>query len=156
MGRVRVSELKPWHLTAILEEQRKPRPRKYRSGRTILVRWGTGSEFIFIASVKAAFRWAIDQELITRNPFRAVKPPRHKTRARERIITPQEHATILQTLHTQPKQQQPLRQLVMALADTGARPGELTNATAADWNDQLGPSFTTEKTAARGSPPQDQ
>ena len=133
---VRVSELKPWHLTAILEEQRKPRTRMYSSGRTILVRWGTGSEFVFIASVKAAFRWAIDQELITRNPFKTVKPPRSKTRTRERIITPQEHTTILQALRTH--QQQPLRQPVVALQDTGARPGELTNATAADWNDQLG------------------
>jgi len=131
-GDVRVSALKPFHLTTVMDAMH--RPRKTKQGQ--VVTWTAGTDRIFLASVKAAFNWALEQELISRHPFRSVKPPRHRSKARERLVTLEEHAAVLAEMVL--PRSQPIRRLIVALENTGARPGELSNATAGDWNDQLG------------------
>ncbi|MFL5340275.1 MAG: tyrosine-type recombinase/integrase [Gemmataceae bacterium] len=129
-GEMRVCDVKPLHAQAIIAEQRKPR----KSGRRE-VRWGDGQVRIFVQSIKAAFNWAVEQEIIARNPVRAVKAPPARSMSRERVLTQAEHEQVLGCL-TSP-QRSYLRRFVVALEATGARPGELANARARDWNDQL-------------------
>jgi integrase/recombinase XerC len=95
-------------------------------------RWGDGGTRICLAGLQAAFNWAVKAGLIPHNPLKGVETPAPRSRSRECLVTPEEHARMLAlaTVH--------LRPLLVCLENTGARPGELISATAADWNGELG------------------
>lgn len=130
-GELRVTELKPFHAETIIAEMKKPR--ETSKG---IKKWGPGSRRLFLIQLAAVFAWAIKQELVTRHPFRGIEKPLERTRARERIIEPEEHRAILARL-CKPKHAS-LRNIIIGLEDTGARPGELANATVGDFNPDLG------------------
>ncbi len=130
-GELKIGQVKPFHAESVIAEMRKPRTVRNR-----ILKWSDGTVATFLLHLKAAFGWGVKNELISRNPLKNVETPHSRTRARERIVSPEEHATVLATLchpHCQP-----LRRLIAALENTGARPGELCNATMADFNPQLG------------------
>lgn len=133
-GELRVSELIPYHLHQVIARMRKPRPHGKVKSR--LTKWEDGTVRGFISSVQAMLNWALVSGLIEKNPCKGVKRPSGRTKARERILTPQEFFAVLGALNR--GRSANLRRLVIALENTGARPGELTNAKVSDWDDKLG------------------
>jgi integrase len=135
-GELPCAQIKPWHAEQIVAERRSER----RVGNEVVgfqtVRWGDAQAAIFLSSLKAAFNWAAKRELVSRNPLAAVELPPKRTRARDRVLTPEEHAAVLRVLG-KPRQAY-IRRLIIALENTGARPGELTNATTVNWDDEKG------------------
>jgi integrase len=130
-GELKASEVKPYHAESVLTEMRKPRQVNKR-----VHQWHDAQCVIFLAHIKAAFAWAVKNELITRNPMAAIEMPRVRTKSRERIITPAEHEKVLSLLNK--RRQQSLRRIIVALEDTGARPSELTDAKVSDFNAEIG------------------
>jgi integrase len=114
-GALRASELKPLHLTAWLEAN---------------PGWQASRRHAIIA-VKRCFKWADEEGLIDRNPFRAVKKP--AVGRRERILTPAEKQEILQTIRDRP-----FREFVFALYETGCRPSEVARVTAENFDEERG------------------
>src|SRR5262249_18716658 len=71
LGRVEVRELKPHMVTAFLAKMEVPHPHPTRG----MVKWGPGTRRIFLTALKAAFNWAVAEEMITRNPVAKMKKP---------------------------------------------------------------------------------
>jgi integrase len=130
-GDLKAGEVKPYHAESILTEMRKPR----HVGKRVF-RWNDAQCVIFLRQLKAAFAWAVKNELITRNPMAAIEMPRVRSKSRERIVTPAEHDKVLALLSK--RRQQSLRRIIVALEDTGARPSELTEAKVSDFNPAIG------------------
>ncbi len=136
-GEMRVADVKPYHAESIISEKRKERVVTRRTGKARqTVRWTDGSVGMFVKSLKAAFNWAVEAELIPANPLRRVKCPANRTRARERVLTQAEHETVLRSLRL--SSSAPLRRLILALENTGARPGEIYNARVGDFDREKG------------------
>jgi hypothetical protein len=119
-GDLPVTAIKPYHVEAIITEMAKPRQ---VGKRRRPCSWKPGTVRTFLAAVKRAFSWAVKAELITKNPLRHVPLPDDRTASRERTLTPAEYQIILGALCK--KRHTRLRRLVVALENTGARPGEL-------------------------------
>lgn len=104
--------------------------------------WKGGQRNAVIA-VKRVFNWAETEGLLSPNPIKAVrKPPQKK---RERILTPQEREEILNAIPDEG-----FHDLVFAMMETGARPGEARTVTAENVNLELGVwVFAEHKTAKR-------
>jgi len=130
-GELQVNAVKPYHAESVIAEMQQERQLPGRS-----VKWSHGTARLFTVSLKTAFNWATKAELLTRNPLAKMKLGTDRTASRERTLTPGDFKTILTAL-TLPRQQY-LRRLLIALENTGARPGELTAATVADWYDTIG------------------
>ncbi len=60
-----------------------------RSAKTVRDQW--------FSAINLIFKWAVEQKIITANPFTSIKVtvPRHKTQVREKAFTQEEAATIL-------------------------------------------------------------
>src|SRR5262249_48743428 len=134
-GIVPVSTLQPYKVNAWLDDMRQPR--KIRKDRRV-TRWTSGTVRLVIIIIKACLNWAVREGLITANPLRNLSAPGARSRGREALTgrTPEErarnHARIVQAA---PKSFKPF---ITCLEATGARPGELAKATAADFDPQLG------------------
>lgn len=109
-GAVRVSDLKPIAVTQWLAQHKT---------------WNSTTRNKVIGIFKQALNWACDQGLITDNPLRALKKPPQKRR--DRTLSADERKTILDHIPDEP-----FRDFVIALQETGARPGEIRKVTAAD------------------------
>jgi integrase len=111
-------------------------PRENGQGR--VYRWGKATQALAARSIRAAFRWAVRDGLLSRNPIEGLPAPTARSRGREYLIgrTPAEraanHARIVAAA---PKAFKPF---VIALEATGARPGEIAAATASDYNREIG------------------
>lgn len=131
-GGLKAKDVKPRHAREVIDERRKGRTVSKQFGRGNVTqrrfKWGNGQERLFIAQLKAAFNWAVEQDLIPRNPVggKRLKAPPERTRTRDRVVTPEDHAAVLQ--HLRNPRSKSVRRIVVALENTGARPGELTNA----------------------------
>lgn len=106
-GDLDIAELKPLHVTNWLAQRK----------------WGPTTRNKVIGTLKQAFNWAVDQGLIADNPIRRLRKP--APRRRERILTSCERTEILAAISDQP-----FRDFVTALQETGARPGEVAQVTA--------------------------
>lgn len=132
-GGMRCSEVKAFHLEQIAAVMRQPR----KVGNQVC-RWGDRQTAIFYVNVGSAFTWAMRKELIRHHPLKSldgqyrVDMPEYKTRSRERIVTADEHGHVM-TLLFKPRHQ-PLKRIMIALEDTGARPEELYRATVGDFS----------------------
>jgi integrase len=82
-----------------------------------------------IISVKAAISWAEKEGYITKNPIKHYEVPPAKSRGAKANIEEEDYIRMLAEC-----KQDAHRYLLMALRHTGARPGELYNATAEDFN----------------------
>jgi integrase len=106
-----------------------------------------GSRRNAIVAVKRAFNWADGEGLLQPNPIKAVKKP--PQRHRDRVLTGVERQEILAAI----KDRQ-FREFVLAMMETGARPGEVRRVTAAHANLELGIwVFKEHKTAKRTGKP---
>jgi integrase len=90
--------------------------------------WGPSTGRSAITILKLAFNWAVKNRRIPENPIRHLsKPPAQR---RERIPTPEERAYIMGLF----AEGDPFHDFMVAMEQSGARPGELMRLTAADVN----------------------
>lgn len=130
-GLLHARELKPLHVTRWLDAHES---------------W-KGCRRNAVVAVKRAFNWADAEGVLQPNPIKAVKKP--PQRHRDRILTPEERQEILQAI-----KDQAFRDFVLAMMETGARPGEVRRVTAANVNLELGIwTFAEHKTAKRTGRP---
>jgi integrase len=121
-GETPVAELTPFHVQSFLGAVRTKDKNP----------WGPGTVRTFLAGLNAAMRWAVRAELISRNPVAAVPLPSVRSRGRASLISDRDVGRLLDAASP------PLRRVLVALLNTGARPGEILKATAAAWDDELG------------------
>jgi integrase len=99
---LKVTDLKAYHLTQAMD---------------VRPEWSNNTRNNFVTAVKRAFNWALDEEMIERNPVgRAKKPARE---AREMAVLPEEYAVIIEAIRD-PN----FRDLIEFNWETGARPQE--------------------------------
>jgi integrase len=98
-----VTELKPFHVTRAMAD---------------FPDWGNNTKHDFIAALKRALNWAVDEELIARNPLARMKKPARE--AREMAVSPEEYARVLETV-VEPC----FRDLIEIAWETGSRVQEL-------------------------------
>jgi site-specific recombinase XerD len=85
-----------------------------------------------IVALKRAFNWAAENNKITKNPLKGVKKP--PARARERFLTEEERRQIFDSY----PEDDPFRDLLFALEQTGCRPGEVAMVSAAHFEPRTG------------------
>jgi integrase len=130
-GVLPAADLKPFHVTRWLDDHPK---------------WKASRRHAALA-VKRAFNWAERQGLLAANPLRTLQVAPNNRRTR--VLTADERATILAAVPDEP-----FREFVTALFETGCRPGELAKLTAADVNLDLGVwVFEKHKTARKTGRP---
>jgi integrase len=107
--------------------------------------WGPTTKNKVIGILNQAFTWAVRQGQMTRNPAAAIKKPR--ANRRDRILTASERQSIWNAARGIP-----FKNLVTALQETGARPGEIAKVTAADLDLKNGVWVLTEHKTAHATP----
>ena len=107
-GTLRVEDLRPYHVTSWLDSH----PTWKNSRRSAIV------------AIKRAFNWAADEGIISANPIKKIKKP--PATRRERLLTDAEKQKVVDSATDTA-----FRDLLVALRETGARPGEVASVTAA-------------------------
>lgn len=134
----RVSDLTHKDIYAWLEDMKKTRTievfsnGKNKHTRNRKVSWSASRQKAAIDAVSAAFNWAIRSGLLEKNPLQNIDKPSYRSRSRDFIVDAETHTLFLAAIPPR------LRDLVVCLENTGCRPSELTNATAKDFNAELG------------------
>lgn len=131
LGERSVGTLTHDDVDAFLRKMRQSR--KHPKYRDSLIRWGESSVAMFLKSVNAALNWAVGRKLITSNPVRGYEMPKMRSRSTRCLLAPADHQRVLTACGSNP-----IRELIVALEATGARPGELIHAEAKDWIDRIG------------------
>jgi integrase len=139
-GEMPVETLTHQHVYDFLRHMERPRKaqRKKEQKSRKPVAWGPGSQRNCLLGLNAAFNWAARSGVIARNPLAGIEKPSPASRGAESLIgntTEEIEANHQRILAASPAAYRPLLQ---ALKDTGARPGEIAAATAADFNAELG------------------
>jgi len=150
IGEMPVSNLTPIIVYDFLRFMEKPRHQKRRKEQKARkpVGWGAGSKRNCVTGLLAAFNWARKNKLIAENPIDGIEKDASTSRGSEALIgsTPEEiEANHQRIMAASPP---PYRPFIQALKDTGARPGELMGATAADFKADMG-AFVFQKEATR-------
>ncbi len=124
-------------INAFIRAQREPREheRTTKKGKKVrfITSWSDATVSTFRTVAFAVFNWAIEAKLVSSNPFAQVDDPGIRSRSRDCLLTPEQHAQAVQACRYGG-----MRRLLVALENTGARPGELTAARGVNWNDKLG------------------
>jgi integrase len=90
-------------------------------------RWNATTENHVKSRVVAVFNWAVAQELMPSNPVKGLKKPNARSRGAQALVSPEEHAKLIGAAPAY------LRDVLLALHDTGARPCEVLTVTAAEF-----------------------
>src|SRR5262245_19845323 len=150
LGEKRVTELNHMDVYAFLEHMERPRHQRRKNeqpGRRP-IGWGAGSKRNCVIGLIAAFNWARKSGLITENPLVGIEKDPSTSRGSESLIgnTPE----AIETTHVRILAASPpsFRPFLQALKDSGARPGELMSARAADFHPEMG-AFVFQKEATR-------
>jgi len=131
-GTVLVRDLKPFHVTRCLDAH---------------PRWGQSTQRGAITAVKRALNWATDEGFIAANPLKTVKKP--PVKHREKILTAAEQKTIAAT-----PRDKAFQQFLFAMENTGCRPGEIAQVTAAQVDLESGTwTFQRHKTVKKTQKP---
>jgi integrase len=109
---LRVVELKPFHVTRWLDSHTDT--------------WNQSSRRCAIACVKRVMNWACDEGYIAASPIRKLRKP--PGLSREKVLTVEEDQSILNNTD------QTFRLVLLALRQTGARPGELASVQCSDFD----------------------
>jgi integrase len=94
--------------------------------------WNQTTEWDAKTRLVTLFIWAVEQELISGNPIRRIRKPPVKSRGREALISPEDHTRLLAGATPA------LRNVLLALHQTGARPGEVIRVSAAEFYPEQG------------------
>ncbi|MGH7171481.1 MAG: tyrosine-type recombinase/integrase, partial [Gemmataceae bacterium] len=138
-GDLQITELKAHHAETLIAKMRKRRTVRHNiKGKDAIFthQWNNSSVRLFLSQLKAAFTWATNNEYITRNPFRSIKPPSVHYKSRERIVNKEEHDKVVASIKT--PRSQPIKRLIIALENCGCRPSELTHARVQDFDVEMG------------------
>lgn len=111
-GRLRLTHLKRGHLRKWSERES----------------WSDTTKNKAIGCVQTAINYCVDQEMIPFNPIKGMKKP--QCSRRERLPTPEERRKILSVVHG------PFKRYLYALANSGARPGEIARITGSHFSEQ--------------------
>lgn len=110
-GSLKVTELKPLHVTAWIDS----------------TTWGSSTRYSAIASIKRAITWAMDEGhcdgFLTEDPLRKLKKPAYQRR--EVLISEADRKRISEAIRDRA-----FKQYLFALGQTGMRPGEVRKVTA--------------------------
>jgi integrase len=90
--------------------------------------WGPTTECLAKTRVLTLFNFGLGQGLLADNPLRGVRKPRQRSRGVRALITPEQHAALLGAAEPC------FRNVLLVLHQSGARPGEVTSVTAADFD----------------------
>lgn len=150
IGELPATSLTHQDVYRFLKHMEKPRPqaRKKPQEKRRPQGWTAGSHRNCVTGLLAAFNWAVRSKLITENPLTGIEKEPPSSRGAESLVgsTAEEveanHKKILAAAlpHYRP--------LIQALKDTGARPGELIAARAADFRPEIG-AFVFHKESTR-------
>jgi integrase len=90
--------------------------------------WGQSSQYSAIGWVVSALNWAAKPEnrYITTNPIRGMSKPPVRSRGEEAVIDPEDHKKLYEAANPS------VKQILLALQQTGTRPSNLCRITAAD------------------------
>jgi integrase len=149
-GEKAVEDLTHMHVYSFLEYMETPRGarrQKPQPGRKP-VKWGEGSKRNCVQGLSAAFNWAARSGLILKNPLTGIEKPGAASRGAESLVG--RNAKEIQENHRRILAAAPpsYRPFIQALKDTGARPGEIAAATAADFRPEMG-AFVFHKESTR-------
>jgi|SRR5579884_4107632 len=115
-GGLRALQLKPLHVSGWLD----------RHGG-----WNDGARRCAVTAVKRCFNWAVDEGVLPFSPVKKVrKPPAGR---RDRVLTDAERREILSAI-----KDQPFRDFVFAMQQTGCRPSEVARVSSEHVNLELG------------------
>lgn len=114
-GALAALDVKPFHVTRWLDAHPK---------------WAAGRRCAVVC-VKRAYNWCESEGILPANPTKKVKKP--PAVRRERILTAAERAELLGAIRDQE-----FKDFVLALQETGCRPGEVRKVTAEEVNLELG------------------
>jgi integrase len=107
--------------------------------------WGQTTENTAKVRLVAMFRWGVEEGLLADNPIRGIRKPPVKSRGREALIPAEEHGRMLAGATPA------LRNVLFALHESGARPGEVLSVTATEFNAEQGVWILTKhKTSHKG------
>jgi integrase len=128
LGNIKARDLKLYMVTAWLTKMEEDRPHPTHG----TTRWNSGTRFIAITALKAAFNWAVEQEILSRNPIAKLKKPRARSRGGDQLLNAADHEKLSK------RAQARLKDFILAMHETGARPGEVAKVTAADFHPDIG------------------
>jgi site-specific recombinase XerD len=94
--------------------------------------WSKSTLATYFGYVGSLFRWAEREGLVRPNPIHGLSRPQTTSRGADCVISEEEHAIMLNAANP------PLRQFLIALRETGARPGEIAGVTAQQFYPEQG------------------
>jgi integrase len=135
-GRVIARELRARHIEDWLQKMQQPYPHPVHGHST---RWDEGSIKLALGTMRTAFKWALGRGLLTANPFaapdaQALQSPSIVYTGKRKAIEEWEHEAFLRLALKRSSKDWAI--LLMLLYDTGARPSELIEAKAEEWDDE--------------------
>jgi integrase len=140
-GAMRVRDLRPQHVNDFLAHMRQPRSHKGKGQAARKVSWGAATAKLARNALRSAFLWAVEVAgLISKTPFdrkgRGRPERRHRRRPSEgrTAITDGEHRLLLGQAMKRSKKD--FAYLLTFLYGTGARPAEMHQATAEEWDEE--------------------
>lgn len=118
-GETPLSNLTRYAVTSWLDRQRSPGSKKG---------WGDSSIISFVNTLHATLNWAVENDLLTKNPLKGIEVPSKRSRGVEALMQPADH---LRLLNAASKWMKPV---LIVLEGTGCRPGEVINFSSAHFD----------------------
>ena len=94
--------------------------------------WNDSTEYHVKCRIMAMLNWAVAEELIPANPVKGLKKPPARSRGREALVSDDVHAKLLAGAPPW------LKDVLTALRESGARPGEVLTVTAQQFDADRG------------------
>jgi integrase len=91
-------------------------------------RWNPTTQSLAKTRLVTLFKWGVEQGFLAANPIAGIRKPPQRSRGTQTLVTAEQHGTL--TAHAEAC----FRDVLVTLWETGARPGEVTSVTAADFN----------------------
>lgn len=116
LGEVAVKDLRPYEVEKWLQKKSQP---WYSEFHRRTYQWGQGSRRHMVLILGSAFNWAVRQGLISKNPVAKMIVPAGKARGGEVLVSEDMFAELMRVSNAT------FANLLLALYETGARPGEI-------------------------------
>ncbi len=113
----------PHEVSDLVHKMRQPHQIK---GRNLTVRWEDSSVRNFWQSLKSMFNWAVKARMVNTNQFSGQETPGRRSRGEDCVLTEEQYQTIMAA-----ERSTDWKEFLICLEQSGCRPAELTNATAA-------------------------
>lgn len=93
--------------------------------------WNQSTRYHVLTRIAALFNWAVREELVPASPVRGLVKPRPRSRGAEVVLADGDFGKLLAAAPEY------LRSILIAMCDTGARPGEVVTVTARQFDPGL-------------------